>query len=264
MKTPTPTELTNEHSSPWVRTVIRIFSVPRATWILLGLSLLITILVCLQVWNTHQTEERLHFESNASILRNSMIERMHRYRQVLKGTSGLFAASEEVLGSEFHAYVSSLDINHDHPGILALGYVESVDPADCERFLEATARDRDGESKPLKIWPSGERSHCMVVRFVEPLKQNREALGFDVASEARRLTTALKARDTATAALTPKVELVQSMGKPGAVLFEPIFHHPSPPSDIGSSKAPHNGWVLGDFLVEEMGVGVVELTKTTL
>ena len=264
MKTPTPAELTNEHFSPRVRAIIRIFSVPGASWILLGLSLLVTILVCLQVWSAHQTSQRIHFESDAAILRNSMIERMHRYHQVLKGACGLFAASEEVRASEFHSYVSSLDINHDHSGILALGYVESVDPADCEKFLEATVRDRDGESKPLKIWPSGERSQCMVVRFVEPLEQNREALGFDVASETRRLTTALKARDTAKAALTPKIELVQGLGKPGAVLFAPIFHPPSPTDDIGSRKASLRGWVYAAFLVEDMVECVRKLTKSKL
>ncbi|MFK7851295.1 MAG: CHASE domain-containing protein [Akkermansiaceae bacterium] len=264
MKSSNRNELVDEHSSRVVRVVINFFSIPGTTWILLGLSLVLTALVCQQVWGSYRSTERTRFESEATVLRNAMTERMELYKQVLKGVGGLFAASEEVQAIEFRSYVATLDIEQNYPGILALGYVDRVGRAELGDFLEASSQDREGDFFPLKLWPTGERQEYLVIRYVEPLEKNRKVLGYDIASEERRLKAAMRARETGEAILTPKVELVQATKKPGAVLFAPVSDREVSSGESESTGESKGGWVYAAFLVEDMVEGVTSLTKSDL
>ena len=264
MKLSSPARMASEHTSPWARFAIRLFSIHGAPWILLGLSLLATTLVCQQAWKAQQVARKMRFENDAAILRNAMFERLNRYGQVLTGVRGLFAASQSIEAAEFGAYVSSLQTQRDYPGILALGYVERVAPGQRAEFIRQLNLDYQTTASPVRISPSGERHVYHVIRFVEPLDTNRSALGFDIGSEANRLSAATRACQTAGKVLSPKIELVQAPGKPAAVLFEPVYPGCDPPDDPATRQADLQGWVYAAFLVDDMMAGVRQLTKSPL
>src|SRR6185436_13213569 len=62
-------------------------------------------------------EASSRFEAHSADVSNAITGRMLDYGQVLRGASGLFAASDLVERHEWHAYVSSLRIDLTYPGI---------------------------------------------------------------------------------------------------------------------------------------------------
>lgn len=68
------------------------------------------------------------------------------------------------------------------------------------------------------------RPEYVVVYYIEPMEGNLEALGFDVASDRKRLDSIEKARDTGEIIITEKINLVQTREEhPGVLILYPIY-----------------------------------------
>ena len=251
-------------SSRCARAVIRLLSIRGVTWMVLVFSLGATGVVCRLAWRQQKERGQVSFEADAKTLRNGLVERIHLYGQVLQGAGGLFAASEVVDEDEFRAYCGSLELDRTYPGIVGLGYIEVVGDAGREEFLERVAGDRADRGEPFRIWPAGERPDYLVVRFVEPLPENLAAVGYDVGSEPRRRAAAIRSRDLGIPVLTPRVELVQAPGKPGLLLFRPLYASGSDPEAQAAGGGRFRGWVYAAFLIEETMRGVREISRSDL
>ncbi len=247
-----------------MRFIIRTLSIRGAPWVVFGLSLFATAVVCQQAWHGQKEARDARFEADAAILKNAMAERLQLYAQVLQGVRGLFAASEKVKASEFRDYVRSLEPGGDYPGILALGYIEKVTTGQREDYLRQVALDPEPSPGPFGIWPPGERPDYFVVRFVEPLETNRAALGFDVGSQQHRRAAAVAAAESAMPVLTAKIELVQALGRPAAILFNPVYAGGTEPASPEDRASRLTGWVYAAFLIGDMMKGVRQLTKSNL
>ena len=231
---------------------------------MLALSLFATAVVCQQAWQFQKDAREVRFRADAAILRNAVVERLLHYAQVLQGVHGLFAASETVTGSEFRAYVGSLDPATSYPGMRALGYIEKVDRKQRDDYLRQLAPAPEATDTRFSIWPPGDRSEYLVVRFVEPLESNRAALGFDVGSEADRRRAAIASGNSGMPVLSAKIELVQSVGKPAAILFHPVYADGSEPDSIDGRRALLEGWVYAAIVIGDMMTGVHKLTGIPL
>jgi PAS domain S-box-containing protein len=256
MKDSPPAALVDGLSSRWSRAVIRVLSIRGITWLALALALLTTLLACLQAWRWQRDRQRTMFQADAKVLRNALLERLGLYAQVLQGSRGLFAASEEVNAAEFRAYTASLNLGENYPGIVGLGYIEMVKNGQRAMFLQKVAADRSLSRDPLQIWPTGERSDYMVVRFVEPLATNRVALGYDIGSEPVRRLGAIESADSGLPTLTPRIELVQGTGTSGALLFQPLYSQTIGAVSPEDRENRLSGWVYAAFFVERMMAGV--------
>lgn len=241
--------------------MIRTLSIRGAAALVFMLGLFATALICQQAWLGRREAQKAKFDSDAAILKNALLERLHRHAQVLQGMRGLFAASREVEEPEFKAYISSLRAEPGFPGILALGFIEMVAHGQREEFLRKAVRT-DGKS--LQIRPGGARADYLVVRFVEPMESNHEALGFDIGSESARRNAAMDACDSSEARLTARIELVQAPGKPGAILLEPVYRGGTVPNSIDERRMRLQGWVYAAFVMEDMMDGVRQLTNSHL
>lgn len=256
-----PEDLVRGHSSPWVRLVIRTLTIRGATWWLLALALFATAVVSQQAWRTRKETQKASFQAEAAILRNAMLERFHRYGQVLQGVRGLFDACEKIGKSEFRAYADSLLAGHENQGIRAIGYIERVESARTGEFLARSALEH-GNS--FRIHPSGDRPDYLVVSVVEPLESNRAALGYDIGSEVCRRMTAMSACDSASATLTPRIELVQAPGKASPILLEPVYAGGATPATVAERRARLKGWVYAAFAVGDVLDGVRQIKKSPL
>jgi PAS domain S-box-containing protein len=247
-----------------VRFVFRTLTLCGAPRVVLALSLFATAVVCQQAWQFQKDAREVRFRADAAILRNAMVERLLHYAQVLQSVHGLFAASETVTGSEFRAYVGSLDPATSYPGMRALGYIEKVDRKQRDDYLRQLAPAPEATDTRFSIWPPGDRSEYLVVRFVEPLESNRAALGFDVGSEADRRRAAIASGNSGMPVLSAKIELVQSVGKPAAILFHPVYADGSEPDSIDGRRALLEGWVYAAIVIGDMMTGVHKLTGIPL
>jgi CHASE1-domain containing sensor protein len=92
------------------------------------------------------------------------------------------------------------------------------------------------------------------VQFIEPLFDNRAALGFDLASEGSRFEALDRAKATGEMVATAGIRLVQEPeNQKGFLVFAPLYMvEPGAMAGQGDSEAYHSGFINGVFRVGEL------------
>ncbi|MDQ3520151.1 MAG: CHASE domain-containing protein, partial [Gemmatimonadota bacterium] len=89
--------------------------------VVLAASLLLTFTATSLVLATGRARARARFANAVQATQDRVKTRMDTYSAILRGASGLFAASQ-VSQSEFRAYAAQLDIRRRYPGIQGIGF----------------------------------------------------------------------------------------------------------------------------------------------
>ena len=177
--------------------------------------------------------------------------------EVVHSISSLYAASPEVGRGEFRAFVEhSMRIS---PGIQALEWIPRVSKARRAEY-EARARDRGLEAfRFTEMSSSGElttaapRDEYFPVYFIEPIKGNERALGFDLASNPARREALVQARDTGRAVATQRITLVQEDGGQfGFLVFVPVYQGGVVPATADRRRDKLQGFALGVFRIGDI------------
>ncbi|MEN8220196.1 MAG: CHASE domain-containing protein [Pseudomonadota bacterium] len=217
--------------------------------ILLGITLSLTAFIVTRSWESQDIQmkfERLIDNNFASLRRELDIS-----IEVLLGLKGLFEASDFVSRQEFKTFTTQQLTNH--PSIQALEWIPKV-TAEQRTVYEAAAR-ADGFStfqfterhQQGQMVPAGARAEYFPVFYLEPYKGNETALGFDLASNLKRLEALTHSCDTNQILATSQVKLVQEQGKQfGFLIFVPIYE--------GKAKTCKNlkGFVLGVYRIGDI------------
>ena len=157
--------------------------------------------------------------------------RVDLHSQILESTISLREASEYVSSDEFRAF-TRLSVAQN-PEIQALEWAPLV-PLSERRQFELEAKHELGlDSFQIKersasgvFRQAGERPRYAPVAYVEPVKGNRPALGYDLLSSVERAKTLELASATKKALLSSPVQLVQQevAGEYGTLLVYPSFN----------------------------------------
>ena len=99
--------------------------------IALGLTLGITLAAWRYATKAVELEAHRHFEFRVAQMHEAIRGRMLDYAQLLRGGTGLFAASKAVSRDQWRAYVSKLYLDESYPGLQGLGYIEVIPAADA-------------------------------------------------------------------------------------------------------------------------------------
>jgi signal transduction histidine kinase/DNA-binding response OmpR family regulator len=175
--------------------------------------------------------ERREFQETVRQIANARVEvlrgQMMRSMEVLRAIASLYSASPVVSRGEFRAFVR--DALRRQPELQALSWNPRV-PGDERDAWEAKAREegypdfhfteeKDGAMAPAL--PAGE---YFPGYFVEPIRGNEPAFGYDVASEPRRRAALERARDSGEPAATAPVRLVQEpASQKGFLVAQPLY-----------------------------------------
>lgn len=121
-----------------------------------------------------------------------------------------------------------------------------------QRLAESQAgffiNERDDNGATVPVSP---RDWYAPVIYVEPLGSNRAAVGYDLASEDRRLAALLAARDSGTLVATAGIRLVQEPeNQRGFLVFSPIYRNQ--PANLAERRANLAGFLNGVFRVGEL------------
>ncbi len=183
------------------------------------------------------------------------------HQEVLEGLGGLVDASEKVTAKEFDIYTR--DILTRLPNLQALSWNPLVTEAGLASFVASqraqpglesftvTERDADGNLRPVPPRPE-----YVVVAYIEPIADNRSALGFDISSNPVRAAAIATARDTGQPTATAPIDLVQESGRQkGMLALLPIYRGGSDPGSEAARRAGIRGFAvavyrLGDLLAE--------------
>ncbi|MCF8155037.1 MAG: CHASE domain-containing protein [Rhodoferax sp.] len=180
----------------------------------------------------------------------------------LKGARGTYAASRNVGRQEFRAFVESHDLATDFPGIRAFGFVARVPRADLASFVAAERVDNAPE---FEVGTQGEADDLFIVKFIEPIADNRAALGLDLGQEAVHREAAERAMNTGQPALTGKAALLQN-GKAmtGMLYFLPVYRQGVDPVSVKQHQAALVGLLYVPMVADDLFFGVAGVADSTL
>ena len=99
-----------------------------------------------------------------------------------------------------------------------------------------------------RLQPASNRPTYFPVTFMEPLKGNESALGFDLGSNPLRLKAIENARDSGLASATEPLTLVQeTRSQAGFLIFVPVYSGTALKGDLEHRRQTFKGVVLGVF-----------------
>ncbi len=218
-------------------------------WLVLAVSLAMTH----HLWEAERQralqELQVEFEARTLITLNLVVLRMAAYQQVLRGLSGLFAASVSVERDEFRDYVAAQQLAEHYPGIQGLSFNQLVPRSAREKHIAAIRTEGYPE---YRIWPEGDREIYAPVLYIEPFSaRNTQAIGYDVYAEPVRRMAMEQSFEADSGVVTGKVTLVQDAGT-GVLMYVPVYRTGASAGTPAERRAGMLGWIAGVFRMEDM------------
>lgn len=246
--------------------------------VIMGLGIVLSFFIAVFLHKFEYKNVQTEFEQKAGALAVALQKNIEKDLEMLSSINAFYASSNEVTRLEFREFIKGLLPYHS--GIRAIEWIPRVSGpmrAEYERSARKegladfrfTEKDAQGE-----IISAGHRKEYFPVYFVEPLRGNEKALGFDLASDLSRFEALMKARDTGMRVATSRIRLVQETARQyGFLVFQPVYRNGVPHDTLQQRRANLLGFALGVFrtgdLVEESlsklnrsGIGISILDKT--
>ncbi|MGE0173201.1 MAG: CHASE domain-containing protein [Oligoflexales bacterium] len=211
-------------------------------------------------------QERLHqeFEGRTSDLVSAIMLSFDGYLNTLHSLQSVFNTFPQLTQDEFHTLAHSLLASR--PSILALAWFPVVSESDRSAFEADASLSLKVPFRITELGDGGElvpaanRPRYVVARYIEPLKGNEHAFGFDILSERERAAAVDKARKTGTPAATSRVNLVIQKEGLGYIVFEPVYENSGDVPD--PTDRPVSGFVGVVLRVEDVVQNALRHTKT--
>lgn len=148
--------------------------------------------------------------------------RLHLAAYGLGGARGAVATLGRVPNaSEYRDYVDSRDLPREFSGVTGFGLIVKVPRADLAAFEQAASQDYNGA---FEVKQAGQEGDLYVIRSIEPLARNREALGLNLAFETNRRQALERLYRDGLSTATGPIRLVQDgESRPGALYLVPVF-----------------------------------------
>ena len=216
-------------------------------------------------WQAHRnrTEASERFDALAEHVATEVSTRMQTYEYGLRGARGveLTAPGQHAQREAFARYAASRDIKTEFPGARGYGLIRRVPQAHESAFVAAARRDGWPNFSVRQLEPhAGER---YVIEFVEPIDNNSQAVGLDVASEANRRQAAEAAMRSGQATLTGPITLVQASGAPARafMLLLPIYRPGAAVATAAEREAAAIGWSFAPLVIDDVLKGLQHDTR---
>ncbi len=202
------------------------------------------------------------FDRGAERIQDEVKRRFSQPMYGLKGARGTYAASRGVSRLQFREYVESRDLAVEFPGIRGFGFIERVPRSGLQAFVAAQRADVAPE---FDVHSQGQAPDLFVVKFIEPIADNRASLGFDVGQEPVHREAAERAMNTGQPALTGKILLTQG-GKqaPGMLYFLPVYRNGADPATTQQHQAALTGLLYAPMVADELFSGLAGVADGAL
>jgi CHASE1-domain containing sensor protein len=196
---------------------------------------------------------REHFEVDARRVETKIAERFDSYEQILRGTAGLFAASDEVDRQEFRRYVEAIQLGKSYGEVQGIGFALRIPPG---KLLAHERSVREEGFPDYRVKPEGARDQYTSVLYLEPFTgRNRRAFGLDGFVEPTRRAAMEMARDLGRPATTRRVTLVQETEtdvQSGVIVFFPVYAGGRDPGSEEARRAALEGWVYSPLRMRDL------------
>ena len=195
---------------------------------LLVVCLVASFFIFWLTYSWEQIKERKDFESNANAYANAVESTLIEDVRALQFLGDYFQNSPQVSRQNFTNMVKN--ILPRYPAIQAFGWDPLVKLSERDEYEAAARKDGYPEfeiterSETNELVRAAPREEYVVVYYIHPLETNRPALGYDIASNSKRLNAITKAFHTGKLAATERITLVQETGSQfGVLILLPIY-----------------------------------------
>jgi CHASE1-domain containing sensor protein len=225
------------------------------------------LLATLWGWRTAHNrtvdDEHGRFLNEADTIQLALRERFSAYIAALRGGKAFFGASERVERDEWRAYVETLGLLENYPGIQGMGFSLRI-PASEKAAHEAVIRAEGFPSYEIRPFTPREEYHSIV--FLEPFtNRNLRAFGYDMFSEAIRRKAMERSRDLEEPALSGRVVLVQETDEnpqSGFLLYVPVYHRGAATDTVEERRIALQGFVYSVFRADDLMASVMAGNKS--
>ena len=225
---------------------------PRRTALVLPPIVLVAASVVLFLLASRWEQDRLRvaFHQRADTVTGNLQTGVGGYVQFLHAIERFFVTSGTVERHKFHQFVQTA--LRDFPGLATLSWNPRVRDAERASFEAAVRREGYPDFRILErdaqgqLRPATRRDEYIVVTYIEPYAGNEAALGYDIASDARRRAAIERARDSGATAATRRIRLVQEPGEQwGILLLQPVYRDGEVLNDAESRRRALQGFATG-------------------
>ena len=208
------------------------------------LGAVVTASFALSMERTARTLTLSTLEQRASHAQHAIEQRMMACESVLRAGAGFIDNAWPITEEQWRRFVLPLNLSEVVSGVQGFGYAAVVSKLGPEQMRALQAQPwsnpagRDGPAQTAII-------------FLEPQDiRNRQALGFDMSSEAVRRVAMERARDEQTSAVSGRVTLVQEIDsepQPGFLMYVPVYERGLPVATVEERRAALIGYVYSPF-----------------
>lgn len=231
---------------------IRIIPGVRSYVVAAALIFIFGLTITLFAWyaDKQRAQEQANFElsQQAESVRNAITNRLNVYEQVLRGTTGLFSATEKVDKQKWDSYIGQFDITDAYPGISGVGYAPYISDSHIADFIQ---QQQAANYPQYKVWPDGQRSEYTPVTFITSARgATQVSVGFDIATDPVRRQAMNRARDTGEVVISDRLTLVSDLVKnetqsSGFAMYAAIYDGPH--DTIEARRQNVSGYVFTSF-----------------
>ena len=231
---------------------------PAIAWLTLLIMLTLTALAWHLVNKGVEATAQADFKNYVDRTHDAVKQRMLAYEQVLRGGIALFNASDSVTRQDWHAYVGSLKIDKNFPGIQGIGFSQRIAPSELEDHIQTIRAEGFPD---FTVKPAGQRDEYTSIVYLEPFDaRNQRAFGFDMFSEPTRHAAMVQARDTGRPATTGKVILKQETStdvQAGFLMYLPLYAKGAALDSVAQREKALIGYVYSPFRMKDMMRGIL-------
>ena len=203
---------------------------------------------------------RLRFETTAANATVQFERRFAAYFEVLAGVRALFNTVDDVSHEDFRRYSQDLALKRNFPGFQVLNYAPFVAGDAKESFEDAMRHDSFlPHGVRFAIYPPGTRDGYYPFTLLEPLAENQQYLGKDIAATPAARATLELARDTGKVSANV-VRPQGTSGEIGLAVRLPIYRVDMPAETVEQRRAAYRGSVGAGIWINEILAGLTGVT----
>ena len=180
------------------------------------------------------------FSADAADVSTAVGERLRTHAEVLVSMQGLYASIGRVDRAQFRRYIDVLDLSRRYPdpgaAVAAPGRAGRFRCL-CRRSAGRPSVDAGGQPE-FTVRPPGKRASYNIVEFVEPMRGNEDALGFDAGANPVQLNSLRRAAETGRIVATPRSSWCRILRAALASSFAPRSTVPESPLKPPRSALP--------------------------
>lgn len=224
-----------------------------SAWIGFFISIGITFFLWFNARENALEDARIRFKTSTAEASAEIKNRMVAYENVLQGGAALLTTVERMNRNKWHVYIKSANVAKNYPGFQGIGFAKVIRATDLSEHIKKMRLDGFADYHVTSV---GKREEYYPIIYLEPLDmRNRHAIGYDMFSNSVRQQAMVRARDTAQAALSAKVTLIQEREtdkQVGFLMYIPFYHMENVPISQAQRRERLEGFVFAPFRINDL------------